>query len=700
MPNFLDAPEILPLPSLQAYSSLSFLFLSCSLYYAFQITSEPDWRSNSSYTFQEQNQYLDGISGKNQTTNQQYNSGIVNALNETLSRDNLFTSFLNHYNASLKINDLLENQHFLRLFDVAYIMVHEPLCVWTLINMGYCLLILLGKVIQKLIFGDLRVSEQQLLRDRFWNFLIYKFIFVFSVINVQYMDELVLWCAWFSVLGFILVLTLLCTERFNYLTFSPAVSKWVHFRLLSLLVVIVCSIIPLFGVGIIVGMHTSFSIGAFLLTECLLLFLRTIYCIILYVVHLWDVSRDSIWEKRASINYYNELIFDLLILSIDFCHHLHMLIWGNIILSVSSLVIAVQLRAIFYDISRRITKHKNYLQVINLMEENFPVASDEELSRNNDDCAICWDHMSSARKLPCGHLFHTTCLRSWLEQDTSCPTCRHSLRHRDEEMADGGPDGADGEVGRGLFGNANTIRFTNHFFHFDGSRYARWLPTVSVEVTRPNVININASLNRNDFPPDFSQQQLEYMGQQVLEWFPQIALSTILDDLRVTRSVEHTIENILDGRLSQSTSSGAGNLMDLHAPSSSGTQIEEIRSTVDTDDEDDDDDDNDDDDDVHHTHSDSFISRLTTSSSTNIVPHSSTSTKVSNNQTSTSYTLFTSSSDTSSQKNISIEDQFTQLSSDERKSLLTKRKEEMFQNARMRFLLKNDNNDNGNNSQS
>ncbi len=53
MPNFLDAPEILPLPSLQAYSSMSFLFLSCSLYYAFQITSEPDWKSNSSYAFQD-----------------------------------------------------------------------------------------------------------------------------------------------------------------------------------------------------------------------------------------------------------------------------------------------------------------------------------------------------------------------------------------------------------------------------------------------------------------------------------------------------------------------------------------------------------------------------------------------------------------------------------------------------------------------
>ena len=36
----------------------------------------------------------------------------------------------------------------------------------------------------------------------------------------------------------------------------------------------------------------------------------------------------------------------------------------------------------------------------------FPMASPENLSTNGDDCAICWDKMENARKLPCGHLFH------------------------------------------------------------------------------------------------------------------------------------------------------------------------------------------------------------------------------------------------------------------------------------------------------
>lgn len=34
------------------------------------------------------------------------------------------------------------------------------------------------------------------------------------------------------------------------------------------------------------------------------------------------------------------------------------------------------------------------------------MATEAEIDKNNDDCAICWDHLDLARKLPCGHLFH------------------------------------------------------------------------------------------------------------------------------------------------------------------------------------------------------------------------------------------------------------------------------------------------------
>jgi len=46
------------------------------------------------------------------------------------------------------------------------------------------------------------------------------------------------------------------------------------------------------------------------------------------------------------------------------------------------------------------------MQLLFLTVLRFPMALPEELQRNNDDCAICWEKMDTARKLPCGHMFH------------------------------------------------------------------------------------------------------------------------------------------------------------------------------------------------------------------------------------------------------------------------------------------------------
>ena len=34
------------------------------------------------------------------------------------------------------------------------------------------------------------------------------------------------------------------------------------------------------------------------------------------------------------------------------------------------------------------------------------MATEEEITDHNDNCAVCWEKMESSRKLPCGHLFH------------------------------------------------------------------------------------------------------------------------------------------------------------------------------------------------------------------------------------------------------------------------------------------------------
>lgn len=520
---FLDR---LPLPSLQAYTVISVLLLSGSVYYAVQVTSQLEWKINAAV-----------------------NLDLSTDIDTTMTVGNL--TFVSGHQLTLE-QFLLEHHHYIRrLLEVMYFMFQEPLCVWTVINMAYCCLILIGKVIQKLVFGELRVSEQQHMKDKFWNFVFYKFIFIFGVMNVQYMDEVVLWCSWFSVLGFLHLLAQLCKDRFEYLSFSPTTPKLTHVRLLALLSGILLLSVGLFAVCVVVGLHAGANTFAFMAAECSLVTVRTLYVIVRYGIHLWDVHHEKVWENRAAYVYYAELCFELTALAIDFCHDLHMLLWGNIFLSMASLVILMQLRYLFYEIQRRVKKHKNYLRVVKHMEANYPMATADELEKNSDDCAICWDHMESARKLPCGHLFHNSCLRSWLEQDTSCPTCRMSLSEpgaldlagelsRDEGRNTALLLGALGAQDDAPRHPQNTT--TNHFFHFDGSRYVSWLPSFSVEVTHTNLLG-------GQPPPPVQTSQLDNMARQVQQMFPNMPLNTIMEDLRSTRSVELTIENILDERL-------------------------------------------------------------------------------------------------------------------------------------------------------
>ncbi|XP_048254927.1 E3 ubiquitin-protein ligase AMFR-like isoform X1 [Haliotis rufescens] len=508
--------ERIPLPSLQTYTAFSTVLLTCALFYTHQtVTSTP---------FESLEQEVDApIKTEVPVT-------------ENLSEDDPEIMISDPWNTTLPYDSYEWN--FL------FVMTTQAWCVWTLVNTAYCCLILLGKLIQRMVFGELRVSEQQHLKDKFWNFVFYKFIFIFGVMNVQTMEEVVLWVAWFSVLGFFHLLTQLCKDRFEYLSFSPTTARYSHVKLLSLLWVILVSCGGLLLVCVYVGLQVGLTILAFMAAECLLLGIRALYVVVRYIIHLWDMSKEGVWENRSMYVYYAELIFELAALSIDFCHHLHMLLWGNIFLSMASLVICMQLRYLFYEFQRRVKRHKNYLRVVKNMEARFPMATQEDLEQNNDDCAICWERMESARKLPCCHLFHNSCLRSWLEQDTSCPTCRMPLSDGQRErqnVPQGGP-AETGNAGAPPAPPANAAT-TNHFFHFDASRYVSWLPSFSVEVTHTNLLTGQQQARVSP------TSQLDNMARQVQAVFPNMPLATIVDDLGATRSVNLTIDNILEGRL-------------------------------------------------------------------------------------------------------------------------------------------------------
>ena len=63
-----------------------------------------------------------------------------------------------------------------------------------------------------------------------------------------------------------------------------------------------------------------------------------------------------------------------------------------------------------------------------LLFVRYPDATPEELAAGDNVCIICREEMvSGCKKLPCNHIFHTSCLRSWFQRQQTCPTCRMDI---------------------------------------------------------------------------------------------------------------------------------------------------------------------------------------------------------------------------------------------------------------------------------
>ena len=445
----------------------------------------------------------------------------------------------------------------------------EPWCIWVLINFCYCGLILFSKVIQGIIFGKLRALENQHIKDQFWNFIFLKFIFIFGVLNLENLSDVVLWCTWFSIIGFLSIHCQICKDRFEYLSFSASTPFRNHIKVLALLVFIKLACIGLIIASFTTQRSIGFSMSLFMIAESFGLTLRTLYVMTRYAVHICDIYNLAQWNNKGTMVYYIDFIFEISVVTIDFLHYLHMLVYGNFYLSMASLVICMELKRLFFDLKRRMKRHSNYLRVIEKMERKFPWANDEELL-NSDKCAVCWETLDKARRLPCSHVFHHNCLRSWLEQDTSCPTCRKSLQDEKENQAQNRTTNNMTETTNANNTNNNATnqnnnnaprqqRNTNNVFQFNGSRYFRWLPSFSLQITNgtgtlmPNLLANRASL---------SPEQLAEQTQQISQLFPHVPLDLIQQDLRRSNSLEITVENILEDRLN--ANNGSNNANDAH----------------------------------------------------------------------------------------------------------------------------------------
>ena len=69
-----------------------------------------------------------------------------------------------------------------------------------------------------------------------------------------------------------------------------------------------------------------------------------------------------------------------------------------------------------------------------LLQSKFAALTDDESPAEESvlkECAICIDTLDDPAWTPCSHVFCSECLRQWLEDQHTCPTCRTTCTYQD-----------------------------------------------------------------------------------------------------------------------------------------------------------------------------------------------------------------------------------------------------------------------------
>lgn len=320
------------------------------------------------------------------------------------------------------------------------------------------------------------------------------------------------------------------------MTYSPNAVWWAHARLVALLMLLLFADLGWFYLCISVFSAQGRTQVFLLVYECFTLFVDCVSGLVKNLVHFVDLSRGGNWENRGAYMFYTDVIASAIVLAATLGHYVVILFMHGISLNVVDVLIFVNMRIVFLNLKTKIVAYRNYRKLALDMDQRYPQVPQEELQQLNDSCAICREPMVSARRLPCGHIFHTACLRSWLEHNHTCPTCRHPLIDEAAQQNGAQHRGAPG-FPPGQPNGGDPRRSVWSF----SSGWAGWLPSLSVEVIRSPNFDPNMLLAAN---PALANQVA--MVQNV---FPDMPVGVVIQDLLASGSAEMTINNILEGRL-------------------------------------------------------------------------------------------------------------------------------------------------------
>lgn len=299
--------------------------------------------------------------------------------------------------------------------SVVYITKSNP-SLAVLYLQAFVFVLLLGQLSRKVFFGQLRPAETEHLIERSW-YAVTETCLAFTVFRDNFSP---LFVAQFTMLLFLKCFHWLSEDRVEYMERSPVISFLFHIRVICLLTLLgtLDSLLVHKAYNSVInsGASTQLVFGfeyAILLTIVVAVFMK-------YVLHTVDLQSVNPWENKAVYILYSELVMGF-IKSFLYITFMVIMIRVHTFPLFAIRPMYLTLRSFKKSVSDVIMSRRAILNMNTL----YPDATPEELASGDNVCIICREEMmTNAKKLPCNHIFHISCLRSWFQRQQTCPTCR------------------------------------------------------------------------------------------------------------------------------------------------------------------------------------------------------------------------------------------------------------------------------------
>ncbi|KAI6655993.1 hypothetical protein LOD99_1727 [Oopsacas minuta] len=275
----------------------------------------------------------------------------------------------------------------------------------------------IGKLFKKIFFGTLQRNELENIVEQMWGaitdgFLAFAF---FREITSHYLLLFVL--LFFKFFHWTM------QDRVESMERNLFISWLFHFRITSLIILFSIIDISFLKYAYDSLMLKGFSVQVIFGFEYLILLLLVVSITLKYIFHTIDLTSQQPWDNKTTFIMYTELTSSF----IRLCLYL-------VLFAVMTQYVFIPLFAIWptYIAFR---SFRYYFTVILLARKavsnlnKYQIPSADELERYNDLCIVCREDLVNrdCRKLPCGHIYHTSCLKSWFQRKQSCPLCRYDV---------------------------------------------------------------------------------------------------------------------------------------------------------------------------------------------------------------------------------------------------------------------------------